>query len=117
MVYYLVKVGISAIVIVTISEVAKRSSFFGALIASLPLTSLLAILWLHFEKAKPDKIANLSQSIFWLVLPSLVFFLLFPALLNRGMQFWPSLSISTIATIIIYFVVIWVLRLFSIPIL
>ncbi|MBI9096299.1 MAG: DUF3147 family protein [Sphaerochaeta sp.] len=117
MVYYLVKVGISAIVIVIVSEVAKRSSFFGALIASLPLTSLLAILWLHFEKTKLDKIANLSQSIFWLVLPSLVFFLLFPALLTRGIQFWPSLSISTTATIIMYFVLIWVLRFFSIPLL
>ena len=117
MVYYLVKVGISAIVIVTISEVAKRSSFFGALIASLPLTSLLAILWLHFEKAKPDKIANLSQSIFWLVLPSLAFFLLFPVLLNRGMQFWTSLSLASGVTILVYFVLVWVLRFFSIPIL
>jgi len=117
MVYYIVKVGISAIVVVLVSEVAKRSSFFGALIASLPLTSLLAILWLHVEKAKLDTIANLSQSIFWLVLPSLVFFFLFPALLTRGMQFWPSLSISTTATIIMYFVLIWILRFFSIPLL
>jgi len=117
MVYYIVKVGISAIVIVMVSEVAKRSSFFGALIASLPLTSILAILWLHFEKAKLEQISNLSRSIFWLVLPSLLFFLLFPALLTRGGQFWPSLSISATATIIMYFVLIWVLKFFSIPIL
>ena len=116
MVYYIVKVGISAIVIVLVSEVAKRSSFFGALIASIPLTSLLAILWLHFEKAKLEKISTLSRSIFWLVLPSLVFFLLFPALLTRGMQFWPSLGISTTATVIMYFVLVWVLKILGIPI-
>lgn len=117
MVYYMVKVGISAVVIVVVSELAKRSSFFGALIASLPLTSLLAILWLYFEKAQLEKISNLSRSIFWLVLPSLVFFLLFPALLTRGMQFWPSLGFSTTATIIMYFLLVWVLKFFSIPIL
>jgi len=117
MVYYLVKVIISAIVIVMVSEVAKQSSFFGALIASLPLTSLLAILWMHAEKAKGETIANLSRSIFWLVLPSLAFFLLFPALLTRGLQFWPSLGISTAATIILYFLLVWVLKFFSIQIL
>lgn len=115
--YYILKVGISAIVIVMVSEVAKHSSFFGALIASIPLTSLLAILWLYFEKAKLEEIAKLSSSIFWLVLPSLVFFLLFPTLLNRGMQFWASLSISSTVTIIMYFVLVWVLKHFSIPIL
>ncbi len=115
--YYILKVGISAISIVLVSEVAKRSSFFGALIASLPLTSLLAILWLHFEKARMEKISNLSRSIFWLVLPSLVFFLLFPALLNRGMLFWPSLGISTTTTIILYFMLGWGLRALGIPLL
>lgn len=115
--YYILKVGISASVIVMVSEVAKRSSFFGALIASLPLTSLLALIWMHVEKAKVEKISDLSRSIFWLVLPSLAFFLLFPVLLNRGMQFWTSLSLAAGVTILVYFVLVWVLRFFSIPIL
>jgi len=117
MVYYLMKVGISALVVVIVSEVAKRSSLFGAIIASLPLTSLLAILWMHFEKVETEKITRLSKSIFWLVLPSLAFFLLFPALLNRGMNFWGSLSISVITTIVIYFVLVWVLKYFNMSIL
>ena len=115
--YYMLKVGISASVIVMVSEVAKRSSFFGALIASLPLTSLLALIWMHVEKAKVEKISDLSRSIFWLVLPSLAFFLLFPVLLNRGMQFWTSLSLAAGVTILVYFMLLWVLRFFSIPIL
>ncbi|MGM0432653.1 MAG: DUF3147 family protein [Spirochaetota bacterium] len=113
MAYYLMKVGISAIVIVMISEAAKRSSLFGAIIASLPLTSLLAILWMHYEQVKIEKIINLSKSVFWLVLPSLAFFLLFPALLNRGLHFWGSFSISAATTIVLYFLLVWALKFFN----
>lgn len=117
MVYYIFKVVISAIVIVLVSEIAKRSSLFGAIIASLPLTSLLAILWMHFEKVETEEIKNLSKSIFWLVLPSLAFFLLFPALLNRGIHFWVSISISVTTTIMIFLVLIWVLKFSNISML
>jgi hypothetical protein len=108
------KIGISAGVIVMVSEIAKRSSLFGALVASLPLTSLLAILWMHWERVEQQKIADLSQSIFYLVLPSLAFFLLFPALLQRGLSFWTSLGLSTCATVILYFLMLWVLKAFHI---
>jgi hypothetical protein len=100
--------------IVAVSEVAKRSSLFGALIASLPLTSLLAILWMKFERVELGKITALSQSIFWLVIPSLFFFLLFPALINRGVHFWLGFGISAAITIVIYFILIWILRYFNI---
>ncbi len=116
MLYYIIKIGISAVVIAAVSEIAKRSSIFGALIASLPLTSLLAILWMRFDKVETGKIAELSQSIFWLVLPSLAFFILFPALIHRGAQFWISFSVSAGATVILYFVLIWVLKLFDVSI-
>jgi hypothetical protein len=71
MLYYLLKVVVSACVIVAISEVAKRSTSFAALIAALPLTSLLAFLWLHFEGIPNGQVAKLAYEIFWLVLPSL----------------------------------------------
>lgn len=102
--------------IVAVSEVAKRSSLFGALIASLPLTSLLAILWMRFDKVEIEKITGLSQSIFWLVIPSLFFFILFPFLINRGLSFWSGFGISTAITIAIYFILIRVLRFFNISI-
>ena len=75
MLYYALKVFISALIIVAIAEIAKRSTGFAALIASLPLTSLLAFVWLHVEGSTPAQIAELSSQIFWLVLPSLVLFL------------------------------------------
>ena len=98
MLYYAIKVIISALLIVAVSEIAKRSTGFAALVASLPLTSLLAFVWLHMEAASPDKIADLSSQIFWLVLPSLLLFLLLPLLLKHGLSFWVSLGLSMAAT-------------------
>ena len=98
MFYYAIKVIISALLIVAVSEIAKRSTGFAALVASLPLTSLLAFVWLHMEASSPDKIAELSSQIFWLVLPSLLLFLLLPLLLKHGLSFWVSLGLSMAAT-------------------
>jgi hypothetical protein len=98
MLYYALKVIISALLIVAISEIAKRSSGFAALVASLPLTSLLAFIWLHVEASPPEKIAELSNQIFWLVIPSLLLFLLLPLLLKNGLSFWISLGLSVAAT-------------------
>ena len=65
MLYYALKVIISAIVIVAIAEIAKRNTGLAALVASLPLTSLLAFIWLHIEGAAVSQIADLSKQIFW----------------------------------------------------
>jgi hypothetical protein len=106
---YVAKVLITALVVVAVSEVGKRSSFWGAALASLPLTSLLAFVWLHLEGGKPEQIAGLSQGIFWLVLPSLVLFLLLPVMLRAGVQFWLSLGISCAATAFAYVAMVAVL--------
>ncbi|MGC2457820.1 MAG: DUF3147 family protein [Gallionellaceae bacterium] len=98
MLYYVLKVIVSALIIVAISEIAKRSTGFAALVASIPLTSLLAFVWLHMEASSPDQIADLSSQIFWLVLPSLLLFLLLSFLLRDGWAFWVSLGISVAAT-------------------
>jgi hypothetical protein len=110
MFYYTLKFVISALIIVAVSEIAKRNSGVGALLASLPLTTLLAIVWMHFEGAEPLKIAELSSQVFWLVLPSLVFFLTFPLLLKQGLDFWLSLLLASSTTITVYFVLLPLLR-------
>ena len=114
MLYYALKVGISALVIVVITEIAKRSSGFAALLAALPLTSLLAFMWLHVEGVEPLRIAELSSQIFWLVLPSLVLFLLLPLLLRQGLGFWLSLTLSISATAVCYFAMLPLLRKFGV---
>ncbi len=110
MLYYLLKVIISALLIVAISEIAKRSTGFAALIASLPLTSLLAFVWLQAEGSAPERIAELSSQIFWLVLPSLVLFIALPLLLKQGLNFWISLAISVAATAGCYLALLPLLR-------
>jgi len=110
MLHYALKVVISALVIVAITEISKRSTGFAALVASLPLTSLLAFVWLHNEGATPAQIAGLSSQIFWLVLPSLLLFLLLPLLIKQGIGFWLSLSLSVATTVVCYFVLLPLLR-------
>jgi hypothetical protein len=107
---FLLKVLISALLIAAVSEVARRSSVVGALLASLPVTSILAFVWLYRETGDVAKVAALSTDIFWLVLPSLVLFLLLPVLLRQGWGFVWSLLASCAATALAYGAMVWALR-------
>ncbi len=109
MIYTAIKVLITAVVVVAIAEVGKRSSALGALIASLPLTSLLAFVWLYGETGDAVKVASLAQSIFWYVLPSLVLFLALPVLIHNGVGFWPALLIASALTFVAYLAMVWIL--------
>ena len=111
---YGIKVALTAVVVVAVAEIGRRSSFWGALLASLPLTSLLAFVWLYLDTGSVDRVAGLSTSIFWLVLPSLPLFLVLPALLHAGVGFWPSLGGACAVTIAAYFAVVRVLEHFSV---
>lgn len=113
---YAVKILLSSVLLVAISEVAKRSSLMGALLASLPLTSLLAFVWLYLDTGDVSKVAALSSGIFWLVLPSLVLFIVLPQLLKSGWSFWASLASAMLATLAAYFLMLWVLRKFGITV-
>lgn len=104
-----IKVALTAAVVVGISEIAKRSSFWGAALASLPLTSLLAFVWLYVETGDTQRVAALSTGIFWLVIPSLPLFLLLPALLRAGWGFWPAVVAACVATALAYTVMVRVL--------
>src|SRR5262245_60229325 len=72
--YLLLKFVLSAAIVVAVSEIARRSTFIGALVASLPLTSVLAMIWLYHEGGDASRVAGLSREVFWLVLPSLLLF-------------------------------------------
>ncbi|MEM7009804.1 MAG: DUF3147 family protein, partial [Thermodesulfobacteriota bacterium] len=71
-------------------------------LAALPLTSLLAMIWLYIDTKDAGRIADLSISIFWLVLPTLIFFLILPWLLRQQYNFWFSLVISSAIMIGLY---------------
>lgn len=92
--YTILKFFISAAVIAIVSEISKRSSFIGGLLASLPLVSVLAMIWLYHDTQDARKVSALSMSIFWLVLPSLALFIALPLLLKQGMHFYAALALS-----------------------
>jgi len=106
---YAIKVAVTAVVVVAVAEIAKRSPIWAALLASLPLTSLLAFVWLYVDTAESERVAELSQNILWLVLPSLVLFVTLPLMLQAGWGFWTSLASSCAATAGAYLAMVWVL--------
>ena len=106
---YAAKVLITVAVVVAVSEIGKRSSLWGAVLASLPLTSLLAFVWLYLDTGSSEPIAALSRSIFWLVLASLPLFLVLPVMLRLGVSFWSSLGVACLVTVVAYFGLVWVL--------
>lgn len=108
------KVIISALIITGISESAKRFTTFGAILASLPLTSILAFIWLYLDTKNAEKVGQLSFSIFWMVLPSLSFFIILPLLLKLNLQFWISIILSSLFTALIYLLYINLLKKFGI---
>ncbi|WP_218830607.1 DUF3147 family protein [Rubrivirga marina] len=102
MAYTVLKVLVSAVLVVAIAEAGKRSSFLGAVLASVPAVSVLAFVWLYVDTGDVARVADLASGVFWLVLPSLVLFVALPALLCRGWAFWPSLGASLAATVVAY---------------
>jgi uncharacterized membrane protein (GlpM family) len=106
MTQYIIKIVVSALVVVVVSEIAKRSSLLGGLLASLPIVSFMAMIWLYVDTRDAEKVASLSTNIFWLVLPSLVFFLILPWLLKARVQFAASFALATVAMLLSYGIII-----------
>ena len=102
MLYLAIKAGLSGIIIAIVSEVAKRYPGFGALIASLPLVSVLGMIWLWRDKPDVPNMAAHVEATFWFVLPSLPMFLLIPWLLRSGVSFWLALTLGCAVTIALY---------------
>jgi len=103
----------SGAIIVFASEMAKKSAMFGALIVSIPLVSILSLIWLYDDTKDVIEVANFAESILWLVLPSTLLFILLPYLLRRGLSFESSMAIGVSVTIIAYLISIYVAATYS----
>lgn len=108
--YYVIKVIITSGLVILVSEIAKKNGILAGLFASVPIVSFLAIIWIYFETKDIKKIAELSSDIFWLVLPSLSFFILFPILLGKNMRFGWAMLLSTVIMVILYTILILLLK-------
>ena len=113
----ILKILISAVLIYGISELSKRSTLLGAILASLPLTSLLAMIWLYHDTNDVKRVASLSTGVFWLVLPSLALFLLLPVLLLKWQLGFPiALAIACGATVLAYLLMLLILGRFGVEV-
>lgn len=104
---------ITAAVVVLITEVAKRSDRLGALVAALPIVTILALIWLYVENQSTEKIANHAWYTFWYAVPTLPMFLVFPWLLSR-IGFWPTLAASVVITVVCFGLFAFLVKRFGI---
>ena len=110
MAYYITKLVITTILIVLISEISKRSSLAGAILAAIPLVSILAMTWMYVDTNSSDNAVEFSNSIVWLIAPSMTLFIAFPILIKKGFSFYPSMIISIFLTVLAYYSVIFLLH-------
>lgn len=108
MLHLAIKATLSGVLIALASTVAKKYPGFGALIASLPLVSVLGMIWLWNDSPDVKNMAAHSQATFWYVLPSLPMFLLLPVLLRHGVGFWPALFAGCGLTVALYTALTWI---------
>jgi hypothetical protein len=113
--YLAFKAILSGFLIAAISEIARRSPGVAALVAALPLVSILGVIWLWRDTGDTGRIAVHLEATFWYVLPSLPMFLVVPWLLRSGTGFWLSLGIGCMVTIALYVLLLWVAPRFNLP--
>ena len=99
---YFIKLFISSGIIVLVSEIAKRDNLLGGLIASIPLVSVLSMIWLYVDTNDIDKVKALANGILWMIFPSMSLFIVLPILINCGIKFYLSLTISILITMVCY---------------
>jgi len=105
--YLLAKAAISGVIVAAVSEIARRYPGWGGLVASLPLTSLLAMLWLYRDTGDAGRVAELSTSTMWFFLPSIPLFIALPLLIRSGFGFWASIAIVVGLTLALYAIMFW----------
>ena len=107
MLYLVIKAAVSGVIVAAVSEIAKRYPGLGGLVASLPLVSVLGMIWLWRDTHDPVRMAAHASGTFWFVLPSLPMFLLIPAMLKRGAPFWAALAAGCVLTMTLYAAMVW----------
>ena len=116
MTYFALKALLSGILNARVSEISRRSPGFGALVAALPLISVMGMIWLWRDTADPARVAAHAEATFWYVLPSLPMFLAVPWLIRSGTGFWPSLAFGCGLTVGLYLILVWLAPRFNLPI-
>ena len=107
------KILLTALVILAVAQLSQRDTLLAAVLASIPLVSVLAMMWMNQDGATSEEIIMFSRDIVWLVLPSLLLFIVMPELIERGWNFYPALGGGLCATVIGYFLMIELMKRFQ----
>ncbi|MES2137224.1 MAG: DUF3147 family protein [Pseudomonadota bacterium] len=107
MLYLIIKAAVSGMIVAAVSEIARRYPGWGGLVASLPLTSLLAMLWLWRDTGDAERVAELSVSTIWFFVPSVPLFIALPMLIRSGVGFWASIALCVVGTLALYALMFW----------
>ncbi|MGE4367014.1 DUF3147 family protein [Thermomonas sp.] len=94
---FLLKTAITVMLVLIASGLARRPGLLGALVASLPVTSLLVLGWLYAETGDAQRVANLAMEIFWFVLGGLLFFPALSLALKAGWPVWLGFLLAALA--------------------
>ncbi len=94
----------SGTIIVAASEVAKKSTLYGAIVISIPFMSIMSVFWLYNDTKDVEQVADYAEGILWLVLPSLLLFMILPYLLRRDWSFESAMAIGILSTVVAYLI-------------
>jgi uncharacterized membrane protein (GlpM family) len=114
MMMLIIKYALTSLVVVLVSEVAKRSDKAGALISSLPFITIMIMIWLYIEKQGSAKVGKHAYYTFWYVIPTLPMFLVMPWLMTKGVNFWLSLAIGILVTFVCFILIGLIARRFGV---
>ena len=104
------KIGLTALIIFAVVQVSERSTLLAAVLASIPIVSVLAMMWMNHEGQSTEEISLFAKEIVWLLIPSLLMFIVMPLLIDRGWEFYPALGAGLMATIVGYFIMIQIME-------
>jgi uncharacterized membrane protein (GlpM family) len=83
---FLLKLALSNLVIITCVLIGRRFPTLGGLIATMPLTSLIVLIWLSSDNpGNSTLISDYTKGVLWGIIPTIVFFAAAYACLRRGM--------------------------------
>lgn len=111
---FIIRALLSGLIIATIAALGRKAPALAALVASLPLISILGMIWLWRDTSDSRLLADHAEATLWYVLPSLPMFLLIPAMLRSGQNFWVALATGIALTIVLYLLTITVAARFGV---
>ena len=104
------KIGLTALIIFAVVQVSERNTLLAAVLASIPIVSVLAMMWMNHEGQSAEEISGFAKDIVWLLIPSLLLFIVMPLLIERGWEFYPALGAGLATTILGYFLMIQIME-------